>query len=121
MPRRRMGKSPSASLNKRNTPPPRWCRGNASAVGARGPGFNPSLRQGFYVCYCCCVFTFFVQKHIICHKIFAMLIYVVYTSHHARFVTEYKNIKICYLFKVITELVQKKIVHAFSPAMFSAG
>jgi len=27
----------------------RWCSGNASALGARGPGFNPRFRQGFYV------------------------------------------------------------------------
>ena len=24
-----------------------WCSGNASALGARGPGFNPRLRQRF--------------------------------------------------------------------------
>jgi len=24
----------------------RWCTGNASALGPRGPGFNPRLRQG---------------------------------------------------------------------------
>ena len=29
----------------------RWCSGtcNASALGARGPGFNPRLRQGLIV------------------------------------------------------------------------
>jgi len=26
----------------------RWCSGNASALGARGPGLNPRIRQGFY-------------------------------------------------------------------------
>ena len=39
-------------------------------MDARGPGFHSLLRQGFFMfdflfC-CCCVFTFFVQKHIIC-------------------------------------------------------
>jgi len=32
----------------------RWCSGNASALGARGPGFNPRFRQGFFM------FLFFV-------------------------------------------------------------
>ena len=40
----------------------RWCSGNASALGARGPGFNPRLRQGFlcliFLYCCCCIFTF---------------------------------------------------------------
>ena len=27
----------------------RWCSGNASALGARGPGFNPRLLQGFFM------------------------------------------------------------------------
>ena len=39
-----------------------WCSGNASALGARGSGFNPRLRQGFlcliFLFCCCCVFTF---------------------------------------------------------------
>jgi len=50
----------------------RWCSGNASALGARGPGFNPRVRQGFLCfifCYVVVVFLlFFVKKHIICHK-----------------------------------------------------
>ena len=49
----------------------RWCSSNASALGARGPGFNPWLRQGyifrFFIC-CFCVFpissksTLFITK-----------------------------------------------------------
>ena len=44
----------------------RWCRGNASALGAKGPVFNPRLSQGF-LCFMFCfvvvvVFYFFVQK-----------------------------------------------------------
>ena len=45
-----------------------WCSGNASALGARGPGFNPRLRQGFLClifCFVVVVFLLFVQKHII--------------------------------------------------------
>ena len=48
----------------------RWYSGNASALGARGPGFNPWLRQGFLClifCIVVAVFLVFVQKHIICH------------------------------------------------------
>ena len=48
----------------------RWYSGNAFAFGARGPGFNPRIRQGF-LCFIFCfvvVFLLFCQKHIICHK-----------------------------------------------------
>ena len=48
-----------------------WCSGNVSALGARGPGFNPQLRQGFLClifCFVVVVVLLFVQKHIICHK-----------------------------------------------------
>ena len=48
----------------------RWCSGNASALGARGPGFNPRIRQGFYVSFFALLllcFYFYCQKHIICH------------------------------------------------------
>jgi len=43
----------------------RWCSGNASALGARGPGFNPQLRQGFLClifCFVLVVFLLFCQK-----------------------------------------------------------
>jgi len=49
----------------------RWCSGNASALGARGPGLNPWLRQGFLClnfCFVVVVLLFFVQKHIIYYK-----------------------------------------------------
>jgi len=46
-----------------------WCSGNASAFGARGPGFNSRLRQGFlYLIFFGFFFTF-CPKHIICPKI----------------------------------------------------
>ena len=36
----------------------RWCSGRASALGARGLGFNPRLRQG---CLCLIFFCFVVD------------------------------------------------------------
>jgi len=50
------------------------CLGSAvvSALGARGPGFNPHIRQRFLCfifCFVVVVFLFFCKKtHIICHK-----------------------------------------------------
>ena len=50
----------------------RWCCGNASALCARGPRFNPRLRQRFFLCLIYLLllwFYFFDQKHIICQKV----------------------------------------------------
>ena len=55
----------------------RWCSDNASALGARGPGFNSWLRHGFLClmfCFGIVVFLLFVQKHIICYKILQFLL-----------------------------------------------
>jgi len=38
----------------------RWCSGNASALDARGPGFNPRLRQGFLCLIFCIVVVVFL-------------------------------------------------------------
>jgi len=50
----------------------RWCSGNASALGARCPGFNPQLRQEFlcliFCFFCCCVFTFLSKTHYLSQK-----------------------------------------------------
>jgi len=65
-----------------------WCSGNASALGARGPGFNPQIRQEFLcfiVCFVVVVFLLFCQKtHYLSHKFaipFTMLIYLVYLTY----------------------------------------
>ena len=53
-------------------------RGNTSALGARGPGFNSGLRQGFLCLFFCfdVVFLLFIQKHINCHIIWQFSLYL---------------------------------------------
>ena len=66
----------------------RWCSGNASALGARGPGLNLRLRQGFFMfdflfC-CCCGFTFCPNTHYLSQKCaipLTILMYLVYLTH----------------------------------------
>ena len=62
----------------------RWCCGNASALGARGPGFNSQLRQRFLClifCFVVVVFLLFAQKHIICHKSLQFLLQFKFIQH----------------------------------------
>jgi len=63
----------------------RWYSGNASALGARGPGLNPRLRQGFLClifCFVVVVFLPFCPKtHFLSERFaipFTMLICLVY-------------------------------------------
>ena len=63
----------------------RLCSGNASALGSKGPGFNPRLRQGFLClifCFVVVVFLLFLSKtHYLSQKFaipFTILIYLVY-------------------------------------------
>jgi len=62
----------------------RWCSGNASALGARRLGFNPQLRQGFYVWFFVLLllcFYFLSKTHYLSHKFtipFTILNYLVY-------------------------------------------
>jgi len=65
-----------------------WFRGNAPALGARCPGFNSRIRQGFlYLMFCFVVVVFlpFCPKpHYLSQKFaisFAMLIYLVYLTY----------------------------------------
>jgi len=56
----------------------RWSRGNASALDARGTGFDSRIWQGYYVLCLICVLFFvvvlhFCPKHIICHTIVKFL------------------------------------------------
>jgi len=66
----------------------RCCSDNASALGARGPGFNSPLRQAFlcliFFLFCCCCFFFLSKTHYLSQNIeipFAMLIYLVYLTY----------------------------------------
>ena len=71
-----------------------WSRGNTSDWDARDPGFNSRLWQGFE-CLLCCDITFFVKTHHLSWNFaipFALFIHLVY--HSAKFVTNYKGIKI---------------------------
>ena len=74
-----------------------WCTGNASALGARGPEFDPQLRQGFLClifCFVVVAFLLFCQKHIFCHKSLQLLLqfqFIKYTKDIARFMTDSKG------------------------------
>ena len=66
----------------------RCCSGNASALGARSPGFNPRLRQGFlcliFLFCCCCVLPFYSNTHYLSERFaipFTMLICLVYLTY----------------------------------------
>jgi len=65
----------------------RLCSGNAFALGARGPGFNPQLRQGFLClifCFVVVVFTFLSKTHYLSQKFaisLTILIYLVYLRY----------------------------------------
>jgi len=62
----------------------RWCSGNACALGAGGPWFNPQLRQGsicLIICFVVVVFLLYCPKtHYLSQKFaipFTMFIYLV--------------------------------------------
>ena len=88
----------------------RWCRCYASDLGARGPGFNSRLRQGFlwvllffllfccFCCFCCCCYCWcsvllFVQIHIYLSQNCAIPLHL-FRIHISMFVTNYKGIQI---------------------------
>jgi len=61
-----------------------WLDGNAFALGARVPGFNSWLRQGFLcliVLLCCCVFAFCPQTHYLSQHFAMSFIYLVYLTY----------------------------------------
>ena len=65
-----------------------WCSGNASALSARGPRFNPRLRQGFLCLIFCFVVVVFLpfcpKSHYLSLKFaipYTMLIYLVFLTY----------------------------------------
>ena len=66
----------------------RWCSGNASDLGAKGPGFSPRIRQGFlcfiFFALLLLCFTFLSKTHYLSQKFaipFILLIYLVYFTY----------------------------------------
>jgi len=65
----------------------RWCSVNASSWGARGPGFNPRIRQGFLCfifCFVVVVLFFWSKTHYLSQKFaipFTMLVYLVCVTY----------------------------------------
>ena len=65
----------------------RWCSGLRICFSARGPGFNPRIRQGFLClifCFVVVVILLFVKTHYLSKKFaipFTMLIYLVYLTY----------------------------------------
>jgi len=88
---------PSASINKHNTPPPqvsRWSKGNASDFGARSPGFNSGLWQGF-LCFCLVLLCFyFWAKTVIGHAIPFTILFHSVSLIYCTIGIKYKSIKI---------------------------
>ena len=66
----------------------RWCSGNTSALGARGPGFNPRHRQGFlcliFFVLLLCFYFFCPKTHYLWQNfaiLFTMLICLLYSTY----------------------------------------
>ena len=72
----------------------RWCSCNASALGARSPGFNPQLRQGFlYLIFC-----------------FVVVVFLLSLSKNTLFVT-----KVCYSFYNFKQFSIPKVLEGLLP------
>jgi len=87
----------------------RWCSGNASALSARGSGFDPRLRQGFlclifciiYYC-CCCVFTFLSKN----------------TLFIAKYSNSFYNVNLFSILNVLLDLWPIIRVKGYRPSIF---
>jgi len=75
----------------------RWCIGNASALGARGPAFNPRLRQGF-LCFIFC-FVIVVFLHVLFKNTLLDILYLyeaAMTQSHAKIFNQTRLNRVCF-------------------------
>jgi len=69
----------------------RWCSGNPSALGARGPGFNPRIRQAF-LCF------------IFCFVVVVFLLFCQNTLFVTKVCNSFYNINICSILNILQDL-----------------
>jgi len=84
----------------------RWCSGNASALGARCPGFNTRLRQGFLClifCIVVVVFLLFLSKN---------------TLFIAKYCNSFYNVNLFSILNVLQDLWLIIRVKRYRPSIF---